>query len=70
MPVFLVFKKVKMPDASVEKVEIQGKAVSLIGESIVPVYPLASEPLGSVTEDLHHHVLEPRTVRLSAVYKF
>jgi len=31
---------------------------------------LASEPLGSATEDLHYHVLEPRTLRLSAVYKF
>ncbi|WP_299079752.1 TonB-dependent receptor [uncultured Paraglaciecola sp.] len=31
---------------------------------------LASEPLGSATEDLHYHVLEPRTLRLSAVYRF
>jgi outer membrane cobalamin receptor len=31
---------------------------------------LANEPLGSTTEDLHYHVLEPRTARLSAVYKF
>lgn len=31
---------------------------------------LAGEPVGSETEDLHYHVLEPRTLRLSAVYKF
>jgi outer membrane cobalamin receptor len=31
---------------------------------------IANEPQGSATEDLHYHVLEPRTVRLSAVYKF
>ncbi|MBU3006165.1 TonB-dependent receptor [Paraglaciecola arctica] len=30
----------------------------------------ANEPLDSATEDLHYHVLEPRTVRLSAVYRF
>ena len=31
---------------------------------------LANEPIGSETEDLHYHVLEPRTLRLSAVYTF
>jgi outer membrane cobalamin receptor len=31
---------------------------------------LANEPLGSMTEDLHYHVLEPRTARLSAAYMF
>lgn len=30
---------------------------------------LANEPVGGV-EDIHYHVLEPRTLRLSAVYKF
>jgi outer membrane cobalamin receptor len=31
---------------------------------------LSSEPIGSETEDLHYHVLEPRTLRVSASYKF
>ena len=31
---------------------------------------LTSDPVGSEIEDLHYHVLEPRTLRLSAVYKF
>ncbi|MFQ3191120.1 MAG: opacity protein-like surface antigen [Paraglaciecola sp.] len=31
---------------------------------------LSNEPLGIVTEDLHYHVLEPRTARFSAVYIF
>jgi outer membrane cobalamin receptor len=31
---------------------------------------LASEPLNSETEDLHYHVIEPRTLRLSATYHF
>lgn len=31
---------------------------------------LASEPSGLETEDLHYHVLEPRTIRLSAAYHF
>ena len=31
---------------------------------------LATEAAGSGTEDLHYHVLEPRTLRLSATYMF
>jgi outer membrane receptor protein involved in Fe transport len=31
---------------------------------------LADEPLGSATEDVHYHVMEPRTFRLSAGYRF
>jgi len=31
---------------------------------------LSSEPSGLATEDIHYHVLEPRTVRLSATYHF
>lgn len=31
---------------------------------------LANEPIGSETSDLHYHVFEPRTVRLTAVYAF
>lgn len=31
---------------------------------------LASEPVGSATEDIHCHVLEPHTMRLSASYLF
>ncbi|RDX35933.1 TonB-dependent receptor [Kangiella sp. HD9-110m-PIT-SAG07] len=31
---------------------------------------LSSEPSGAAIEDIHYHVLEPRTVRLSATYHF
>jgi len=31
---------------------------------------LASEAAGSETEDIHYHVIEPRTVRLSVAYRF
>ncbi|WP_339723635.1 TonB-dependent receptor [uncultured Paraglaciecola sp.] len=31
---------------------------------------LANDPIDSATEDLHYHVFEPRTLRLSAVYMF
>ncbi|MBQ0797061.1 TonB-dependent receptor [Zhongshania sp.] len=31
---------------------------------------LASEPAGVATDDIHYHVIEPRTVRLSMGYKF
>ena len=31
---------------------------------------LSGEPSGSEVEDIHYHVLEPRTVRISATYRF
>ncbi|MBW2941780.1 TonB-dependent receptor [Zhongshania aquimaris] len=31
---------------------------------------LASEPAGVATDDIHYHVIEPRTIRLSMGYKF
>jgi outer membrane receptor for monomeric catechols len=31
---------------------------------------LSSEPAGVTTEDIHYHILEPRTIRLSATYHF
>ena len=31
---------------------------------------LGSEPTGLETEDIHYHVLEPRTIRVSAGYQF
>ena len=31
---------------------------------------LATEPAGSETDDLHYHVIEPRTVRATASYRF
>ncbi len=31
---------------------------------------LSTEPVGSETEDIHFHVLEPRTIRVSATYQF
>ena len=31
---------------------------------------LASEPAGVATDDIHYHVIEPRTVRFSMGYKF